>query len=240
MSRPPLLAVDAGNTDTVVAVFDGVDVAAQRRAPTAGRAEAERLIREVVDASGLRPGATVVSTPGRLLDDAYRALIPELLGHPPMLVDGGTAGPDRIANCAAAHALLGGACIVCDLGTATTVDAVDAGGGFLGGAIAPGLVVALSALAEHAARLVEIELRPPRHAIGADTLEAMRSGSVLGHAGLVDGLVERFRDELGEPVPAVATGGLAAIVVPHCRTVSRIEPRLTLDGLRVLWERGRA
>jgi type III pantothenate kinase len=240
LSRPPLLAVDAGNTDTVIAVFDGADVTAQRREPTAGRPEAERLVRAVVAASGLRPGATVVSTPGERLDAAYRGLIPELLGHSPLLVDGGSTGPDRLANCAAAHALLGGACIVCDLGTATTVDAVDAAGEFLGGAIAPGLAVALRGLAEHAVRLVPIELQPPRQAIGRDTVEAMRSGSVLGHAGLLDGLVERFREELGEPVPAVATGGLAALVVPYCRQVERIQPGLTLDGLRLLWERSQA
>lgn len=236
MSGPPLLAVDAGNTDTVIAVFDGADMAAQRREPTAGRPEAERLVRAVVAASGLRPWATVVSTPGEQLDDAYRALIPELLGHLPLLVDGGSTGPDRLANCAAAHALVGGACIVCDLGTATTVDAVDAAGEFLGGAIAPGLAVAMRGLAEHALRLVPIDLQAPRQAIGRDTVEAMRSGSVLGHAGLLDGLVQRFREELGEPVPALATGGLAALVVPHCREVERIEPALTLDGLRLLWE----
>jgi type III pantothenate kinase len=237
LTQPPLLAVDAGNTDTVVAVFDGAGVAAQRRAPTAGRPEAKRLVQDVVAASGLRPGATVVSTPGEALDDAYRGLIPELLGHTPLLLDGGSTGPDRLANCAAAHALVGGACIVCDLGTATTVDAVDASGAFLGGAIAPGVAVALRALAEGAVRLMPVELLPPRQAIGQDTVEAMRSGSVLGHAGLVDGLVERFRDELGELVPAIATGGLAVLVVPHCRHVERIEPGLTLDGLRLLWER---
>jgi type III pantothenate kinase len=236
LSQPLLLAVDAGNTDTVAALFDGAEMAAQGRAPTAGRQEAEHLLRDVAAAG--RPGATVVSTSGEAQDALYAALVPELFGHRPLIVDGASVGADRLANCAAAHALLGGACIVCDLGTATTVDVVDAGGGFVGGAIAPGLLVAMHGLAEQARRLVEIDLAAPRRAIGADTVEAMRSGSVLGHAGLVDGLVERFREELGEPLPAIATGGLAGIVIPHCRLVERIEPRLTLDGLRLIWERG--
>jgi type III pantothenate kinase len=235
LSRPLLLAVDAGNTDTVVALFDGPEVLAQGRAPTAGRLEAARLLREVAAAE--RPDATVVSTAGDAQDALYAALVPELVGHQPLIVDGDSVGPDRLANCAAAHDLVGGPCIVCDLGTATTVDAVDAAGGFLGGAIAPGLAVAMQGLAERAQRLVEIDLVAPRRAIGSDTVEAMRSGSVLGHAGLVDGLVERFREELGEPLPAIATGGLAGIVIPHCRSVERVEPLLTLRGLRLLWER---
>jgi type III pantothenate kinase len=236
LSRPLLLAIDAGNSDTVAALFDGPQVAAQGRAPTVGRQEAERLLREV-SAAG-QPGATVVSTSGQAQDALYAALVPELFGHRPLIVDGDSVGADRLANCAAAHELVGGPCIVCDLGTATTVDAVDAAGGFIGGAIAPGLAVAMRGLAERAQRLVEIELVAPQRAIGADTVEAMRSGSVLGHAGLIDGLVERFREELGEPLPAIATGGLAGTVIPHCRLVERIEPRLTLDGLRLIWERG--
>jgi type III pantothenate kinase len=147
------------------------------------------------------------------------------------------AGPDRLADCAAAHALVGGACIAIDLGTATTVNAVDAEGRFLGGAIAPGLEVSVQALAARTARLAEVALEAPESAIGADTDRAMRSGAVFGHAGLVDGLVERFRSELGADVPAIATGGLSGIVAPHCRTVSRIEPTLTLAGLRLLWLR---
>lgn len=235
MSRPLLLAVDAGNTDTVVALFDGPQVLAQGRAPTAGRPEAERLLRELAAAG--RPDATVVSSPGDAQDALYAALVPELFGHRPLIVEGDSVGPDRLANCAAAHDLVGGPCIVCDLGTATTVDAVDAAGDFVGGAIAPGLAVAMQGLAERAQRLVEIDLVAPRQAIGSDTVEATRSGSVLGHAGLVDGLVERFREELGEPLPAIATGGLAGIVIPHCRSVERVEPLLTLRGLRLLWER---
>jgi type III pantothenate kinase len=205
------------------------------REPTDHGAAAEGLVRRLTD--GVAVAATVVSTPGPALDAAYREALPGLLGHDPLVLSADVAGPDRLADCAAAHALVGGACIAVDLGTATTVNAVDADGRFLGGAIATGLEVSVQALAARTARLGEVALEAPESAIGTDTDRAMRSGAVYGHAGLVDGLVERFRAELGADVPAIATGGLAGVVAPHCRTVSRIEPALTLTGLRLLWLR---
>lgn len=230
-----LLAIDAGNSQTGACLFEGDKLIAGAREPTLADAPAEGLIAGL--AAGRDVGATVVSTPGPALDSAYRELIPRLLGHPPLVLEADPVGPDRLANCAAAHALVGGACIVVDLGTATTVDAVDATGSFLGGAIAPGLELSADALAQRAARLGRVALEAPACAIGTDTDSAMRSGLVFGHAGLVDGLVERFRGRLGSAVPAIATGGLAAVVVPHCASVSRIEPALTLQGLRLLWQK---
>ncbi|MGN6377969.1 MAG: type III pantothenate kinase [Gaiellales bacterium] len=235
MSSELLLAIDAGNSQTSACLFDGERVAATAREPTDAVAAAEGLVRGLT--VGARVGATVVSTPGPALDDAYRRVIPHLLGHQPLVLSAGVAGPDRLADCAAAHELAGGACIAVDMGTATTVNAVDAEGRFLGGAIAAGLEVSMEALAARAARLGEVRLEAPARAIGEDTDTAMRSGAVFGHAGLVDGLVERFREELAADVPAIATGGLAGVVAPHCRTVSRIEPLLTLLGLRLLWIR---
>jgi type III pantothenate kinase len=114
---------------------------------------------------------------------------------------------------------------------------VSSDGAFLGGAIAPGLQVAVEALGERAARLFQIELRAPERAIGRNTAQNMQSGAIFGYAGLVDGLVRRFRVELGGEVTVVATGGLAAVVAPHCENVDRVEPWLTLDGLRRIWER---
>jgi type III pantothenate kinase len=230
-----LLAIDAGNSQTSACLFDGDRLLATAREPTAADAPADSLISELT--AGCEVAATVVATPGPALDAAYRQLIPRLLGHPPLVLEADPVGPDRLANCAAAHALVGGACIVADLGTATTVDAVDAVGRFLGGSIAPGLETSAEALAQRAARLGRVALEAPASAIGADTDSAMRSGLVFGHAGLVDGLIERFRGRLGAGVPAIATGGLAEIVVPHCASVSRIEPALTLQGLRLLWQK---
>ncbi len=232
-----LLAIDAGNSQTSAGLFDGDRLAATAREPTDHRGAAEDLVRRLTD--GVPVAATVVSTPGPALDAAYRKALPDLLGHEPLVLAADVAGPDRLADCAAAHALVGGTCIAIDLGTATTVNAVDAGGRFLGGAIATGLELSVQALAAGTARLGVVALEAPESAIGADTDRAMRSGAVYGHAGLVDGLVERFRGELGVDAPAIATGGLAGVVAPHCRTVSRIEPALTLTGLRLLWLRAR-
>jgi type III pantothenate kinase len=229
-----LLAIDAGNSQTTACLFDTDRLTASGREPTAATAAAENLLRGLT--AGAAVEATVVCTPGPALDQAYAELIPRLFGHEPLVLEADPAGPDRRADCAAAHALTGGACIVVDLGTATTVNAVDAAGRFLGGAIAPGLELSARALAERTDRLGEVPLEAPQSAIGADTESAMRSGIVFGHAGLVDGLVERFRGRLGSSVPAIATGGWAGAVVPHCASVSRIEPALTLHGLRLLWQ----
>ncbi len=146
-------------------------------------------------------------------------------------------GPDRIANAAAAFARYGGPCVVVDFGTAINFDAVSAAGEFVGGAIAPGVQVATDALRDRAARLAKVELRAPERAIGLNTDTNMQSGAIFGFAGLVDGLVRRFRAELGGEAIAVATGGMAALVAPHCQTVDHVEPLLTLEGLRLIWER---
>jgi type III pantothenate kinase len=174
----------------------------------------------------------------------------ERLGHDALVVGPGVrtgvalrvdnpleVGPDRVANCVAAYSLYGGPCIVVDFGTAINFDTVSAGGDFLGGAIAPGLQVALDALGDRAARLQKVELVAPARAIGTNTDTNVQSGAVFGWAGLVDGLVRRFRSELGAEATTVATGGLAALVAPHCETVQHVEPWLTLEGLRMIWER---
>jgi type III pantothenate kinase len=146
-------------------------------------------------------------------------------------------GADRVANSVAALALRPGPLVVVDFGTAINFDAVSADGAFLGGAIAPGLEIATSALGERAAALFGIELRAPERAIGRTTSENMQSGAIFGYAGLVDGLVGRFRTELGGNAGVIATGGLAAVVAPHCLTIDRVEPWLTLEGLRLIWLR---
>jgi type III pantothenate kinase len=146
-------------------------------------------------------------------------------------------GADRVANSVAALALQPGPLVVVDFGTAINFDAVSADGAFLGGAIAPGLEIATSALGERAAALFGIELRAPERAIGRTTAENMQSGAIFGYAGLVDGLVGRFRTELGGNAGVIATGGLAALVAPHCLTIDRVEPWLTLEGLRRIWLR---
>jgi type III pantothenate kinase len=251
-----LLAIDVGNTQTVVGLYDGDRLAEHWRTASVRGRTADEL---AVDLSGLlavrRRGfgdvtATVASSGVPQLAEALRQAARVHLGHEALIVGPDTdtglelrvdnpaeVGPDRIANCVGALALHGGPLVVVDFGTAINFDAVSSDGAFLGGAIAPGLQVAVEALGERAARLFQIELRAPERAIGRNTAQNMQSGAIFGYAGLVDGLVRRFRAELGGEAAVIATGGLAAVVAPHCEGVDRVEPWLTLDGLRRIWER---
>jgi len=145
-------------------------------------------------------------------------------------------GADRIANAIGAYDLYGGPCIVVDLGTATTFDAISADGEYLGGAIAPGVAISMDALFRHAAALRRVELVAPRSVIAKSTVESIQSGLLYGFAGQVDGLCRRFQDELG-PCTVVATGGLSEIVAPYASSVQYREPWLTLHGLRLVYER---
>ena len=146
-------------------------------------------------------------------------------------------GADRLANAVAAFERCGGACIAVDFGTAINYDVVSAGGEYLGGVISPGIEISLEALSERAALLPRVDLEPPRHAIGKGTQEAIQSGVVFGFAGQVDGIVSRLRDELDEEATAIATGGFASVIVPACDQVDEVDDLLTLEGLRLIWER---
>jgi type III pantothenate kinase len=150
-------------------------------------------------------------------------------------------GPDRIANAVAARERYGAPCIVVDFGTSTNFDVVSAEGEYVGGVLAPGIEVSMEALFERAARLVKVDFVAPDTAIGKTTESALRSGLVFGFAGQVDGIVERVRTELGDSAaPVVATGGLAELIAPHAKTIGRVDPFLTLEGLKLVWERNEA
>jgi type III pantothenate kinase len=146
-------------------------------------------------------------------------------------------GPDRIVNAVAAFHFYGGPAIVVDYGTATTFDAISSEGVYLGGAIAPGIGISVEALAEHAARLSRIELKPPIAAIGRSTVESMRSGILLGFAEQTEGMIRRFKEELGGAPVVLATGGLAEMLAAYCPSIQHVDPWLTLEGLRLLWTR---
>ncbi len=148
-------------------------------------------------------------------------------------------GADRIVNAAAAFRLYGGPACIVDFGTATTFDAISAQGDYLGGAISPGIMVAAEALFQRTAKLPRIDLQRPERAIGTNTVEAMRSGILFGYVGLVEGMVERFRRELGEAMRVIATGGLAAIIAAETSVIQHVDPWLTLKGLRIIYEMNR-
>jgi type III pantothenate kinase len=147
-------------------------------------------------------------------------------------------GADRVANAVGAYDLYGGPCVVVDLGTATTFDAISASGEYMGGAITPGVAVSLEALFQHAAALRRVELVAPRDVIGRSTIESIQSGVLFGFAEQVDGMCRRILDELG-PSTVVATGGLCQVIAPHAKAVQHVEPWLTLHGLRIVFERNR-
>lgn len=239
------LVVDVGNTHTVFGAVEGGVLRRRQRVTTAGRG-VEAWEEALQEALGGLPVADAVL--GAVVPAAVPPLVvaiervcglrARVYGEGgdfgmPVRVDPSRVGPDRVANCLAARGLVPAPYLVVDLGTATTLDAVDAAGAFVGGAIAPGMGTAADALFARAARLPAVPLVAPAHAIGRDTVPALQSGIVLGHAAMVDGLARRIKAELGRgaPVACLATGGLAGILAPLCDEVDRVEENLLLLGL---------
>jgi type III pantothenate kinase len=248
-----LLAIDVGNTNTVLGMFEGEQLSASWRIKTDARTTADEmaltyrgLLADERAVTGIALCSTVpaVLREMRLMLDRYLGGIPTVIVEPgtktgvPVLTDNPKeVGADRIVNTIAAHHLYGGPSIVVDFGTSTNLDVVSAKGEFLGGALAPGIEISLDALAARAAQLRKVELVRPRSAIGKNTVEALQSGALYGFAGQVDGLVDRITAELGEVAAVVATGGLAPIVVPESRRITHHNPELTLIGLRLVFEK---
>jgi type III pantothenate kinase len=248
-----LLAIDVGNTNTVLGMYDGDDLVSSWRIKTDARTTADEmaltyrgLLADQDPVTGIVLCSTVpaVLREMRVMLDRYFADINIVIVEPgtktgvPVLTDNPKeVGADRIVNTIAAHHLFGGPCIVVDFGTSTNLDVVSAKGEFLGGALAPGIEISIDALAQRAAQLRKVELVRPRSAIGKNTVEALQSGALYGFAGQVDGLVDRITAELGEVTAVVATGGLAPIVVPESRRITHHEPDLTLLGLRMVFDR---
>jgi type III pantothenate kinase len=248
-----LLAIDVGNTNTVLGMFDGESLVASWRIKTDARTTADEMVltyRGLLSDSAAVTGIALCSTVPAVLREMrvmlsrYFADVPTVIVEPgtktgvPVLTDNPKeVGADRIVNTIAAHYLFGGPCIVVDFGTSTNLDVVSAKGEFLGGALAPGIEISLDALAARAAQLRKVELVRPRSPIGKNTVEALQSGALYGFAGQVDGLVERISAELGVVTAVVATGGLAEIVVDESRTITHHEPDLTLVGLRLVFDK---
>jgi type III pantothenate kinase len=249
-----LLAVDIGNTNTVLGVFDGPDLVESWRVKTDARDTADELAltyRGLLGGTkidGVAACSTVPAVLGqlRIMLERYYPDLPAVIVEPgvrtgvPLLYDNPRElGSDRIVNALAAYHLYGGPSIVVDFGTSTNFDVVSAKGEFIGGVLAPGIEISIDALASRAARLVKVELTRPRTVIGKSTVEALQSGILYGFAGQIDGLVRRITAELGRPATVIATGGLAQVVIEESETIQEHEPDLTLVGLRLVYERNR-
>lgn len=249
-----LLAVDVGNSNTVLGVFAGERLVASWRVRTDARSTADEMAlqwRGLLEGHDVR-GIAVCSTVPAVLHELRGLVARHYPGVPCLFVEPGVrtgvpllydnpreVGADRIVNSLAAYTLHGGPAVVVDFGTSTNFDVVSAKGEFLGGALAPGIEISVDALAARGARLFKVELARPRSVIAKSTVEALQSGLLYGFAGQVDGLVRRIKTELGGQAVVVATGGLAPVVLEESAEIDHHEPDLTLIGLRLVFERNR-
>ena len=245
-----LLAVDVGNTQTALGLFEGERLADHWRLatePTRTGDELGVLLGGLLDLDAV-DGICLASTVPTLVREWER--LAERWAETPLLVVGPGAktglpiryddprevGPDRIVNSVAAKERYGAPVIVVDFGTSTNFDVVSPEGEYVGGVLAPGIEVSMEALFARAARLVKVDYVEPPAVIGKTTVAGLQSGLVYGFAGQVDGIVAAIRGELGVPdVPVVATGGLASLIAPHAATIDTVDPFLTLEGLRLVW-----
>lgn len=253
-----LLVIDVGNTNIVFGLYQKKELIIHWRIETdKERTEDEYAvllkgllslhdlkfedIKDVVISCVVPPLSPIIEN----LCRKYFSVVPLAIGPGiktgiPILYDNPKeVGADRIVNAVAAYEKYGGPLIVVDFGTATTFDAVSQKGEYLGGVIAPGIGISMEALFEKTAKLPKVELVMPDTVIGRDTVSSMQSGAIYGYAGLVDRIVEEMKKELGEKVYVVATGGLVELIAPQSKTIKEVNPFITLEGLRIIFEKNK-
>ena len=251
-----LLAVDVGNTNTVLGVFRDGNLEAHWRIQTVAERTSDELavlLKTLLDMNGIPWRAIDAGIISSVVPPAVFGLqrfFKTYCGGPAMVVGPGIktgmpilyenpreVGADRITNAVAAYEEIKAGCIIVDFGTATTWDVVNPKGEYMGGAIAPGIQISAEALYAHAAKLPRVELARPGKVVARNTVSSMQAGLVYGYAGMVDALVERIRAEVEFPARCIATGGLAALIATETRTIEATDEQLTLKGLKILYQR---
>jgi type III pantothenate kinase len=254
-----LLAIDIGNTNVTVGVFEGEQLRATWRMATEVHRMPDEyavlmlnlLRHEGIDIANIKEGAISCVVPTLLT--TFNELFQRYFNITPLVVEPGVktgirirmdnpreVGADRISNATGAHSLYNGPVIVVALGTATAFDTVSKEGDYLGGAVAPGIAIAAEALFTRTAALPRVELVRPKRAIGTNTIAAMQSGIIFGYVGLIEAIVARIQKELGEKAKVVATGGYASLIAKETNVFDEVNPDLTLIGLRLIYEMNKA
>lgn len=251
-----LLAIDVGNTQTHIGMFRGEDLEEHWRFATRREATGDELATMLVSLLALR-GHTLDDVDGAIVSSVVPQLAHEYemvseryfagtlivvgpgvrTGIPIRTENPHEVGADRLVNAVAAYDHVGGPCVVVDFGTTINYDVVSSDGALLGAIFTPGVEISIAALAQRAARLPNVDIEPPRELIGRSTVTAIQSGIVYGFAGQVDGIVGRLREEIGDELTAIATGGLARSIAPFCDQIDETDDLLTLTGLRLIWAR---
>jgi type III pantothenate kinase len=253
-----LLAIDVGNTQTHIGAFRGEEMLEHWRFATRRESTGDELATLLVSLLALRgyglrdvDGAIVSSVVPQLAHE-YEHVNERYFNGALLVVGPGVrtgipirtenpheVGADRLVNAVAAYERVGSACVVVDFGTTINYDIVSDDGELLGAIFTPGVEISIEALSTRAARLPKVDIEPPRELIGRSTVAAIQSGIVYGFAGQVDGIVGRLREEMGDEITAIATGGLAGSIAPFCDQIDETDDLLTLNGLRLIWERNR-